>query len=78
MSNIESVPADTSEEKDDEEIVALLPPSSDRKSDGSGSAALRRTPGPNAMRKSNDNVRTLLSHHLPFKYLSSIGSSNNH
>ena len=57
--HIEPAPVDTSEEKDDEEIVALLPPSQppdDRKGDHMSGNNLRRTPGPNSMRRPNENV----------------------
>jgi len=65
-----SAAADTSEDKDDEEIVALLPTSSadDRKGDGLVADNIRRTPGPNAMRRPNQNVSILhfmvLSFHI--------------
>ena len=57
--HVETAPADTSEEKDDEEIVALLPPPQpphDRKSERMAGNNLRRTPGPNNMRRPNDDV----------------------
>lgn len=47
--------ADTSEDKDDEEIVALLPPSAEKADGPSNAASLRRTPGPNSMRR-NEHV----------------------
>ena len=55
--------SDLSEDKDDEEIVALLPPSAEKADGPPNVANLRRTPGPNTMRR-NDHVSSVNITHL--------------
>ena len=56
--------SDLSEDKDDEEIVALLPPSAEKADGPPNVANLRRTPGPNTMRR-NDHVSSVsITHHV--------------